>query len=60
MIRKFIGQDGSLGLKRNNYYDVYTMKYGRDIKVTAWIYSENGELIVCPYTSVKTFNQNWR
>jgi hypothetical protein len=55
---KFIGRDGSLGLKKGNYYviDLKTNIFTK--KVLAYIY--DGKFITtCPYTSIKTFKQNW-
>ena len=56
---KFIGQDGSLGLKKGNYYviDLKTNIFTK--KVLAYIYFSERDVITCPYTSIKTFNQNW-
>lgn len=57
---KFIGQNGSLGLKKGTYYVVRIRRYPFTKKVLAYIY-DNGEKegVTCPYTSIDTFNKNW-
>lgn len=50
---KFIGTDGSMGLKHGQIYDVY-------------IYTKRGKIIVawgpnhwCPYSSPQALAENW-
>ena len=50
---KFIGTDGSMGLKHGQVYDVY-------------IYTKRGKIIVawdpnhwCPYSSPQALAENW-
>ena len=54
---RFIGADGSLGLKYGKTYDVELKVYGRHmitIIKTGWISST-----VCPYGSIQAFAKNW-
>lgn len=59
MIKKFIGEDGSLGLEKNAVYEVFLNK---DInnKYMAFIKLNKNKIIYCPYSSIKMFNKNWR
>lgn len=53
---RFIGTDGSMGLKRGRIYlaSVYTM---RGYICVTW--GENNPNKVCPYSSLKTLCENW-
>ena len=53
MYLKFIGQDGSMGLKQNTAYNVNV--YSRN----GYIWVEWGYHKICPYESPETFAKNW-
>ena len=55
---KFIGQDGSLGLRK---YSVYYIRLRKKLfgKLVAYIEVGYKTIITCPYTNIKTFNENW-
>ena len=56
---KFIGQDGSLGLKKDALYTVGLKRSIFSERVLAYIYLTETKGITCPYSSMKTFNKNW-
>lgn len=53
MYYRFIGKDGSLGFVRGNIYDLEVCRDNNGIT----IYSKPG--VRCPYSSLKTFQENW-
>jgi hypothetical protein len=56
MILKFIGKDGSLGLKHGEKYKVTLKTSGKYFIATihvGWINQ------ICPYGSVQAFAKNW-
>lgn len=58
---RFKGQDGSLGLKKGTFYVIGLKRYLFSKKILAYIYlTKEGRALTCPYTSIETFNQNWR
>ena len=53
---RFIGEDGSMGLKRDKIYDVKIHAYYDRI----WIHTvEKAKVINCPYRSIKLLLENW-
>lgn len=64
MILKFIGADGSMGLRNGKLYDV-TIKT-KPGSTNIWVVIENFEIRhnvfrrwVCPYSSPQSFARNW-
>ena len=56
---KFIGKDGSMGLKHGNVYPVGVRSAPDDpYIVVAWP-DESGSTNVCPYSSPAAFAANW-
>lgn len=53
MFLKFIGQDGSMGLRKNKYYEV------RVYSDTQFIWLETKDGVRCPYTTPQAFASNW-
>lgn len=59
---RFIGADGSMGLKHGNVYEV-EIKCFRSPKGhiwVAWEFNRFGDVIqACPYSSLAALNANW-
>ena len=58
---RFVGEDGSLGLKYGKIYPVYLYNasyQGRDV-VGLKIYIDNIMVRTCPYDSMEKFFENW-
>lgn len=53
MLLRFIGTDGSMGLKRGNIYNCSIATRGNDIWVS-WSW-----LCECPYSSISALAANW-
>lgn len=53
MYLKFIGKDGSMGLRYGQVYKIYITSSGDLI----WTMFEYGEM--CPYSSPQSFAANW-
>lgn len=56
MILKFIGEDGSMGLKKGKYYRVSIKSDGKYICVY-WI--SDGKSNMCSYSSPQALVLNW-
>lgn len=50
---RFIGQDGSMGLKHG---EVYTVRISQGVK---YLYVCWGERKYCPYSSLEALTANW-
>ena len=61
MYLKFIGTDGSMGLKHGDIYDVYIETVCRFSGQILWtrIYTNGSFYIGCPYSSPQSFSANW-
>lgn len=57
MLLRFIGQDGSMGLKRHKVYDVRVRSDARHIWVHVCRLFEYD--ITCPYDTPQAFAKNW-
>lgn len=57
MILKFIGKDGSMGLKHGKNYSVLVKSNEKFICVY-WT-DKYGKQVVCPYSSPQTLALNW-
>ena len=55
---RFIGADGSLGLKHGEVYDVRLSTIEEVIKAHAWS-RDDSFYVCCPYSSPKSFAKNW-
>lgn len=53
----FTGQDGSMGLKKGQTYELDV--YSNTIGTIVYVDTPRGE-IICPYESIGTFCVNWR
>lgn len=60
MTAKFIGTNGSLGLKTDTVYpvEISTSENGKYIWVRIFNAATN-EIKVCPYSSLAKLNENW-
>ena len=58
MLLRFIGKDGSMGLKHGRNYKVIIGTSSDNKHITVKWQSENG-LCVCPYSSPQSFASNW-
>ena len=54
---RFIGEDGSMGLKNGEAYDARIYNRGKFL----WVEWKVGRFMTrsCPYSSTKAFAQNW-
>lgn len=59
MLLKFIGKDGSMGLRNGCVYNCYISTRGNYIYVT-WNTGLGGVTMDCPYRSIGTLNENWK
>lgn len=55
---RFIGEDGSMGLKRGRVYLIQLYTLNGHICVS-WTTSSGRQNKVCPYSSLKTLCANW-
>ena len=53
MYMKFIGEDGSMGLRCGQIYKVKAFYQG------AYVYVSWGLFRMCPYESIKSLYKNW-
>lgn len=53
---KFIGEDGSLGYRHGQVYELYVYPTGPKYAITIQRRDGSG---TCPYTSVKAWRRNW-
>ena len=57
---KFIGTDGSMGLKHGEVYDVSVVSLYSETHITVkWYDSTQGKGVCCPYSSPAAFAANW-
>lgn len=56
MLLKFIGEDGSMGLKKGKYYDCYIESHDEYIWVT---WKDGLTIMSCPYDSIGKLAENW-
>ena len=59
---KFIGMNGSMGLKRGKSYNVHIIEcMHRSKRIMAVIYLGDifNRVIACPYSSLTAFAKNW-
>ena len=59
MLFRFVGKDGSLGLKKNFTYEVIAHIGDNDVVARIWR-PRFGMWITCPYSSLSLFLQNWK
>lgn len=58
MLLKFIGKNGSMGLRNGCVYDCYISTRGNHIYVT-WNTGLGCVTMDCPYESISALNENW-
>lgn len=56
---KFIGKDGSMGLKNGEIYKIFLDKKWYKKQVRVHILCPDHRCFICTYNSMKTFKQNW-
>lgn len=57
MKARFIGEDGSMGLKHGNVYEIVLFDYNGQ-PVVSWKYTKNYKES-CPYSDFKKLAENW-
>lgn len=63
---RFIGKDGSLGLKTGKFYVLDIHAHGvwklfhKNWGVGVEIWGKNNRKIFCPYSNIETFLANWK
>lgn len=55
---RFIGTNGSMGLKKNQEYKIQIETSTNGYIHVSW-FDVLGREHLCPYTSVQTFKENW-
>lgn len=58
MLMKFIGRDGSMGLKKDQVYQTKVMTRNGHI-VVSWVVLSGRGTRVCPYDSPQALAKNW-
>lgn len=56
MLLKYIGEDGSMGLRKGEYYDCEISSYEDYI----WVrWTHKTVTMSCPYGSIRSFSASW-